>query len=223
MPVSVQAVIFDVDGVLIDSLPEHLAICRDKAAEFGLNQTIPTVAEFRHKVSAGTKVSPMFYFFLAVGFPPELAQRADQDYRREFMTHYQPKAFAGIDAMLATLKEGGLKFGLVTSNIRANVVPALGNAMRYFDPHGLFFVDRTAEPKSKAWSLAECARSLKVAPQQCVYVGDQPADAAAAAEAHTQFLGVTYGWGITKAETHYRTVDSVEEIAQRLIRHHLPA
>lgn len=220
MPVPVKAVIFDIDGVLLDSLPEHLKITRDKAVEFGLNLTIPTVAKFRHKISAGMKVSPMLYFFLAVGFPRELAERANHDYRKDFAARYRPKAFAGIDAMLSSLKACGIKLGLVTSNIRANVVPALGSAIKYFDERCLFFFDRYPEPKSKPWCLTECAHIFNLASQHCVYIGDQPGDATAAQEAKTQFLGVTYGWGITKNDTRYRTVDSVDEIASKLIGHH---
>lgn len=221
MSVPIKAALFDVDGVLLDSLPEHLQICRDKAAEFGLNLTMPTVAEFRRKVSIGMKVSPMLYFFLAVGFPHDLAERADKDYRKEFLVHYHPKAFPGVDATLSTLRASEIKLGLVTSNIRANVVPALGSAMKYFDESCLFFFDRYGELKGKSWCLSECARLMEIPPQQCVYVGDQPGDAKAALDANTQFLGVTYGWGITKNDPRYRTVDSVDEIASKLIAHHV--
>jgi phosphoglycolate phosphatase len=223
MSVPVKAVLFDVDGVLLDSLPEHLKICRDKATEFGLKLTIPTIEEFRGLVSAGAKVSPMLYFFLAVGFPLDLAQRADEDYRKEFATKYPPKAFLGVDAMLGKLHAAGLSLGLVTSNIQANVEPALGEAMKYFDERCLFFFDRFPEPRSKSWCLSESAHVLKLAPSQCIYVGDQPGDAAAALDAQTQFLGVTYGWGITKNDKRYQSVDSVSEIAQLLTKRHLAA
>jgi phosphoglycolate phosphatase-like HAD superfamily hydrolase len=113
-----------------------------------------------------------------------------------------------------------MKLGLVTSNIRANVVPVLGSAMKYFDEGCLFFFNRYGETRSKSWCLTECARLLHLSSQQCVYIGDQPGDATAALDANTQFLGVTYGWGITKNDTRYRTVDSVDEIASKLIGHH---
>jgi HAD superfamily hydrolase (TIGR01509 family) len=215
-----RAVFFDVDGVLIDSLPQHLQICRDKAMEFGLRLKIPTVDEFRELVRRGVKVSPMRYFFLAVGFPEDVVKRAVADYEKEFMQRYRPRAFAGVDKMLATLRKTGLGLGLVTSNTRANVVPALGNAMRYFDERCLFFFDRYPEPKTKPWCLAEGARLLGVEPPECVYVGDQPADVTAATEAHTRFLGVTYGWGISLSDKQYETAKSIWEISDRLIGLH---
>ena len=225
MPTFPRAVFFDVDGVLVDSLPQHLQICHDKAIEFGLKLKIPTVDEFRQLIRRGTKVSPMHYFFLAVGFPEDFAARAVADYEREFMQRYRPKTFVGTSEMLKTLQSGGLKLGLVTSNTRANVMPALGNAMQYFEESCLFFFDRYPEPKTKSWCLAEGARLLGLEPQACVYVGDQPADAVAAREAGVRFLGVTYGWGISQDDKQYDLAKSVIEIPAKLsvARSHLSA
>ena len=220
MPAPLRGVFFDVDGVLIDSLPQHLQICRDKAMEFGLRLNIPNVDEFRELVRRGIKVSPMRYFFLAVGFPEDLVKRAVVEYEKEFMERYRPKAFPGVDKMLATLRKAGLDLGLVTSNTRANVVPALGNAIEYLDERCLFFFDRYPEPKTKPWCLAEGARLLGVGRPECVYVGDQPADATAATEAHTRFLGVTYGWGISQSDQQYETAKNILEISDKLIGLH---
>jgi N-acetyl-D-muramate 6-phosphate phosphatase len=215
-----RAVFFDVDGVLINSLPQHLQICHDKAIQFGLKLKIPTVDEFRQLIRRGTKVSPMHYFFLAVGFPEDLAERAVADYEREFIQRYRPKMFAGVGKTLNILKTGGLKLGLVTSNTRANVVPVLADAMQYFEESCLFFFDRYSEPKRKSWCLAEGARLLGLEPEACVYVGDQPADAIAAHEAGVRFLGVTYGWGISQDDKQYEIANSVEEISDKLIGLH---
>jgi phosphoglycolate phosphatase len=217
MPASLEAVFFDIDGVLIDSLPEHLRICRDEAIKFGLNLRIPSVEEFREMVRGGTKVSPMRYFFLAVGFPENLADRAVIDYENEFMERYRPKPFPGTERLLSTLRNAGLKIGLVTSNTRANVEPALGRSMEYFDSRCLFYFDRYPKPNSKPWCLREGARILELPVNECIYVGDQPADAVAARDAGTQFLAVTYGWGITGLDSQYAKAKSVLEIADKLI------
>jgi phosphoglycolate phosphatase len=216
MRAGLKGVFFDVDGVLVDSLPQHLQICRDKAAEFGLNLRIPSINEFRQLVSQGTKVSPMRCFFLAVGFPEHLADRAVADYEREFMQRYRPRAFPGIQEMLVTLRSAGLKLGLITSNVRANVVPALGEAIKYFEQEWLFFFDRYSQPKSKSWCLAEGARLLGLQRQTCVFVGDQPADAAAAREAEVPFVAVSYGWSVFD-DRKYEVARTVDEIPSKVI------
>lgn len=213
---TLRAVFLDVDGVLLDSLPQHLAICADKALEYGLDLQIPDVGAFRRMVAGGVKVSPMLDFFRAVGFPRDLAERATADYEREFMQRYRPAAFPGIDAMLARLRAAGHSLGLVTANTAGNVEPALGDALRHFDPRCLFYASSLAQARDKAWCLRQGARILGITPDACVFVGDQPADAAAARAASCRFLGVTFGWGLSKGDASMQTVDSVEAIADVL-------
>ena len=167
-------------------------------------------------VASGVRVSPMLDFFLALGFPSALAVRAVADYEHEFMQRYRPAPFPGVDAMLQRLHDAGYTLGLVTSNTAANVEPALGAAMRHFDPRCLFYFDRSPEAKSKAWCLSEGARVLGLAAGQCVFVGDQPADAAAARAAGVEFLGVSYGWGLPSGSSGIHMVDSVDAIAEAL-------
>jgi phosphoglycolate phosphatase len=213
-----SAVFFDVDGVLIDSLSQHLRICRDKALEYGLaNVIVPDAAEFRRLVHSGTRVSPMLNFFVAVGFPSSAAELGVRDYEREFMERYRPAPFAGIGPMLERLRHAGITLGLVTSNTRANVDPALGPALDWFDPSCRFYFEADTPPRSKSWCLREGARVLGLRPAQCTYVGDQPADALAAAEAGMPFLGVTFGWGLVAGEPGVDLVDSVDGIADALL------
>jgi phosphoglycolate phosphatase len=210
-----KAVFLDVDGVLLDSLPQHLAICVDKAREFGLDLTVPDAAGFRRLVASGVSVSPMVNFFRAVGFPTPFAERATADYEREFMQRYPPSPFDGIEEMLTRLADAGCTLGLVTANTSANVEPALGEVMRLFDRRGLFYFD-AASPRSKANGLREGARRLEIPLTHTLFVGDQPSDANAARDAGCDFLAVTYGWGFAQGDGTEWTVDSVGAIADAL-------
>jgi phosphoglycolate phosphatase-like HAD superfamily hydrolase len=210
-------VFFDVDGVLLDSLPQHLAICSDKAREFGLSLRVPDVSTFRRMIASGVKVSPMFDFFVAVGFPRELASRAVEDYDRDFARCYRPEAFAGIGAMLERLRRAGRPMGLVTANIAANVEAPLRDWMPYFDARCLFYMDRYDPPRSKSWCLAEGSRLLGALPDRCVFVGDQPADATAAEDAGWAFVGVSYGWGLLQGDPLRRIVDTPAEVADAIL------
>jgi phosphoglycolate phosphatase len=216
MPDAEKVVIFDVDGVLIDSLPQHLQVCRDKAREFGLDLKIPTIEKFRDLVSKGTRVSPMREFFLAMGFTGNCLDKAVADYDRDFSALYRPPLFDGAAGMLRSLRNAEWSIGLVTANVRENVVPALGDSIEVFEKRCMLFHHKGAPDRKKSSYLVEGAQALKVAPWNCIYVGDQPADALAAKEAGMQFLGVTYGWGITRSDTQYETVNAVEQIPDKL-------
>lgn len=216
-PAPPRAVFFDVDGVLLDSLPQHLRYCELKAREYGLGLRMPDIAEFRDAISRGLRVSPMLHFFLAVGFPPKLAEQAVEAYKVEFVQRCPPPPFPGIADMLRRLADAGLALGLATSNTRDNVAPPLGAALALFDPRAMFFFDDDQPSRDKRWCLVEGARRLGVPPASCVYVGDQPADRSAAASAGVSFLAVRYGWGLPHADPAFATVDSVPAIADALL------
>jgi len=218
MPHQFKGIFFDVDGVLLDSLPDHLAICRAKAAKFGLKIDIPSVQQFQKMIHDGVKVSPMFYFFLAVGFPETEAELATHDYEAEFSTHYHPKPFPDVLVTLRALKTAGLELGLITSNTRVNVESALTDCLLYFNQNCLFYFDSYAEPKTKSWCLRQGASALGLNTEDCVYIGDQPNDAKEAQQANTSFIGVTYGWGIPKSDTRYSVVHSLAELRDKLIQ-----
>ena len=219
MPIRpLNAVIFDVDGVLLDSLTPHLAICRDKSEEFGLGLKIPDAEGLKAMVRRGVVISPMDRFFQAVGFSAEDAARATADYLRDFMRVYAPAPFKNVDVSLRTLHDAGLPLGIVTANFRKNIASALGDSMTLFDAK-LIYTHDDMEGKTKATALREISDKLKEVPGECVYVGDQPADWRASREAGCQFVGVTYGWGISKDDTEYPTFSSLEAVCSYLLEH----
>lgn len=218
-----QAIFFDVDGVLIDSLEAHLAVCRDKSREFGLNLDVPQAAQLRERVARGAVISPMKQMFRAVGFPEPLAERADRDYRREFAQRYPVKPFPGAKEMLAMLaRQLRLPMGIVTANTRAIVAAALGEALEVFREDLRFTVD---DPRrlGKRDALLAGAQAAGVNPADCLYVGDQPKDYEAAQQAGMPFLGVTFGWGILPGDSRFATVDSIAELCDALLKAARPA
>lgn len=212
-----SAVIFDVDGVLLDSLASHLQICRDKNKEYGLGLSIPDADDFRNMVRKGVKISPMSYFFKAVGFPEKYVEMAFLQYKKVFMRDYAPKSFPRIDEVLSALSSAGFDLGIVTSNVRANIDAALCSNMRFFNPKCIFTMENSDSlPKKDA--IFSIVKELNIDIGTLIYVGDQPADWLAAREAGTNFLGVSYGWGISKEDKEFPVVDSPKGIVEYLIK-----
>jgi phosphoglycolate phosphatase-like HAD superfamily hydrolase len=210
-----KAVVFDVDGVLLDSLAPHLQVCRDRSRDYGLDLRIPDAGQFREIVRSGVRISPMVEFFVAVGFPAELARKADEQYRATFMQDYAPKPFPNVHMHLQGLRDAGLKLGIVTSNYWSNVASALGDSIALFEPNARFAKD-TMSGMTKGEAIAALGERLGLSATELIYVGDQPADHEAAKSAGVPFLGVTCGWGISEKDREFPTVEDVSGVLRYL-------
>ncbi|MDD5634875.1 MAG: HAD hydrolase-like protein [Candidatus Omnitrophica bacterium] len=212
-----SAVLFDVDGVLLDSLTPHLQICKDKNEEYGLGLTIPHTDDFRSMVRKGVKISPMSFFFKAVGFPEKYAEMAFLQYKEVFMRDYSPKPFLKIEEMLLKLSSSGFNLGIVTSNVRTNIDKAIGPSMRFFNQKCIFTME-SSKSSSKKEALLLIAKELSVDISTLIYVGDQPSDWREAQTAGANFLGVSYGWGISKEDNEFPVVDSPNGVVDYLLK-----
>lgn len=213
---SIRAVFLDVDGVLIDSLGSHLEYCEQKRRELGLDLEVPSPHELKALVRRGVQISPMKYFFIAVGFPADLAERADADYQREFTVLFKPRLFAGAEEMLERLASAGLGLGIVTSNTRTNISAALGSCLRHFHS-GCVFTEDDERRLSKSAALAAGAAELGSRVSRVIFVGDQCRDFEAARTAGAQFLGVTYGWGIADSDDEFPVCRSLSEVSEFIL------
>ena len=212
-----RLVIFDVDGVLVDSLAAHLQICLDKNKEYGLGLTIPDAPSFRELVRRGTRISPMKNLFLAVGFPEKYADKATEDYRHSFRDQYPSKMFPGAHALLDNLRTAGCQLGIVTGNVKANIVATLGSTLQMFRPDCVITEDEL-KGASKSDGLTNAMNASHGSREQTVFIGDQPADRDAARTTGVSFLGVSYGWGITQEDSaSFPVATSVTQISDCLL------
>lgn len=212
-----RLVIFDVDGVLVDSLAAHLQICRDKNDEYGLGLTIPDASSFRELVRRGTRISPMKKLFIALGFPEKYADKATEDYRHSFREKYPSKMFPGAEAMLKDVRAAGFQLGIVTGNVKANIVTTLGRTLEMFR-HDCVITEDELTGAPKADGLIKAMNAANVSLEETVFIGDQPADWDAARTTGVNFLGVTYGWGITQEDrASFPVAASVSEISDCIL------
>ncbi|MGB0681054.1 MAG: HAD family hydrolase [Magnetovibrionaceae bacterium] len=206
---AIRAVVFDVDGVLIDSLQAHTAVCDHLGRQYGLSLPDVSATVFKETVArAGTRISPQEDFFLAYGFDPGRARDATDWYNRNFSQHFETPMYPGVREMLEQVARH-LPMGIVTANVRQNIEPPLGGCLDLFE-EALIFTDDSCN--SKADGLAACAEKLEIDPGEILFIGDQMKDLNGARGAGTQFLGVTYGWYFAQGDTACDLVDDPSEI-----------
>ena len=187
-----RAVLFDLDGTLIDSAPDLGAAADKMRTDRGL----PSLPLSQYRPMAGAGARGMLA--IAFGMTPEHPQFPA--YREEFFVNYENAMtertviFDGVADMIAALVAVGLPWGVVTNKSRRFTDP-LTAAMPLFASAGAVVSgDTTPHAKPHPEPLFEAARRLGVDPARCVYVGDDERDIVAGLAAGMGTVAATYGY-----------------------------
>ncbi len=194
MPIfdNVQAVLFDLDGTLIDSAPDLGAAVDKMRTDRGMDGF--ALDTYRHMAGAGARGMLGIAFGMAPDHPEFAA------YKEEFFVNYEncmterTFAFDGVPELIAQLQAMGLPWGVVTNKSMRFAGP-LTRGMPLFASAGTVVGgDTTPHAKPHPAPLLEAARQLGVAPQRCVYVGDDERDVVAGLAAQMGTVAATYGY-----------------------------
>lgn len=187
----IKAVLFDLDGTLADTAPDlAYALNRVRSAR-GL-APLPLAAT-RPFTSHGARG------LLGVGFN---IQPGDPDYdalREEFLAIYadnlcrETRIFAGMPELLDALQARGLPWGVVTNKQERFTLPLLEKLGVRDRAACVVGGDTTGQSKPHPEPLLAASRAIGVAPDSCVYVGDDRRDVEAGRAAGMKIA--VAGWG----------------------------
>jgi 2-phosphoglycolate phosphatase len=187
----VRAVLFDLDGTLIDSAPDLAGAGNDMRIARGLAPH--PLTHFRPMVGAGAR--GMVGCAFDVG-PDDAAFGALRD---EFLQRYEARmtrhtrVFPAMLPVLAALNRSALPWGIVTNKASRFGEP-LVRALGLLAPGAtLICGDTTPHSKPHPAPLLEAARRLQVPAAECVYMGDDLRDVQAGRAAG--MTTIVAGWG----------------------------
>lgn len=178
------ALMFDVDGTLVDSF----GLAFEATANVLTKRGFAAVSEAEYlegcryctpeRLARHAGLAPGTADFERLG--RELGADFDADYISKVSTETAP-LFDGLKDVIARARHNELKLGCLTN-------AALDYAKVVLRTHDLEFdsvhgADSVPKPKPAPDGLLTCCEELNVAPRNCVYVGDSPSDGAAAVAA----------------------------------------
>ena len=194
----VQAVLFDLDGTLIDSAPD-LGAAADKIRT---DRGMPALPYELYRPMAGAGARGMLQVALDM-----LPDHPDfEAAKEEFLTNYQncltqrTQAFPGVAELLLSLRAKQLVWGIVTNKSKRFTEPLVEAMPLLAQAHTVISGDTTLHSKPHPEPLFEAARRLGVDPQRCVYVGDDERDVVAGLAAGMGTVAATYGYLGQKAK-----------------------
>jgi len=186
----IQAVLFDLDGTLIDTAPD-LALALNRLLR-ECKRPPMTFEQIRPQVSNGAAALVRLGFGLEKGQPgyAELRQRLLQLYLAELCR--DSRLFPGLAEVLTQLEARGLRWGIVTNKPAFLTDPLIAK----MELTSAVTVSGDSLPRNKPdpAPLLYAAGCLRLPPSQCLYVGDHERDIIAGKAAGMPSLAVTWGY-----------------------------
>ena len=195
---SIRAILFDLDGTLIDTagdLIKSLNILLEKKGR-------PTrdIAAMRPHAGQGS------YSLIKAAFGNNCDEVEREQLSAEFIEIYQAhlndttSLFPETIATIAEVRNRGMKWGIVTNKSERLSVPILQKLKLYDSADCLVYGDTTDRKKPHPRPLLCAARQLDLSPQHCAYLGDTLNDITAAISAGMYALAVSYGYHVKEID-----------------------
>ena len=187
----IGAILFDLDGTLVDTAPDMGAALNNLLIEESL-APIP-LEIIRPYVSQGALV------LTRLGFSEQVPESEIEPLRLRYLDHYRAIVaddsvlFDGLEEVLNTLEKRNIPWGIVTNKPKWLTTPLLEQIA--IDKRAAVVIcgDTLDKRKPHPLPLIVAAETIGIACEDCVYIGDDPRDIAAGRAAKMKTLIAAYG------------------------------
>lgn len=195
MTQKLQAILFDLDGTLIDTAPDFIRIIKSLCKKHNLKT--PSDTAIREQVSAGARAMVKLMFN-----NPNLPDDDTEllNFRQLFLDEYEQnicidsQLFDGLNDLLLFLENNNIKWGIVTNKPKYLAQSLLEKLNLDKRCQVLICPDDVKNPKPDPESLLLACDILKVTPENCLYIGDHRRDIVAGNLAKMTTIIASYGY-----------------------------
>jgi phosphoglycolate phosphatase len=209
----IRAVMFDLDGTLLDTAPDFIAVVNALLQENERDELPHDI--IRACVSNGSKAMVMMAFAIEEtheNFQP-LRARLLELYTQHIAVFTKP--FPGIQDLLNKLAEHNIPWGIATNKPAAYTVPLMEQLSMQPAPAIVLCPDHVQDSKPHPESLFLAAKELGCTAEDIIYVGDHQRDIECGRRAGSITIAAAYGYvgkeDIDSWQADYR-VEHAEEI-----------
>jgi len=191
-----QAILFDMDGVLIDGSVGMEDTLRRVIKENGLRELSPS------ETGLFFKLTPLPKSFSTVFGMNDADVQKYTDIFRGIYTDgecFKTRLYDGIVETLDKLRSRGYMLGIATFK-REDYARKIAAKLKLLDRVSAFRAADANNKLTKADIIARCLNDMKIEPSDAVYVGDTQNDFDSANLLGMNFIASTYGFGFTKDE-----------------------
>ncbi|MGO1474885.1 MAG: HAD family hydrolase [Psychrobacter sp.] len=195
----VKAVLFDLDGTLIDTAADFVRIIGNMSREN--DWQAPPEAEIREQVSAGA--SAMVQLMLRHNDQMEVSEEGLLDFRQQFLDDYEAEicvdscVFSELEEVLSALEEKNVPWGIVTNKPRYLAEQLLEKMQLDERCAVLVCPDDVSRPKPDPEPMYMALEKLEIprgAAESVIYVGDHIRDIEAGNAAGMPTILAAYGY-----------------------------
>lgn len=189
---TIQAVLFDLDGTLVDTAPDLAAALNHVVAAEGL-ATLP-LEYIRPHVSQGGMA------LIQLAFGQHRKEQELEPLRLRLLDYYlqhiadHSRLFDGFESVLHTLESHSIPWGIVTNKPGWLTDPLLKELKLDKRSAVTISADTTPQKKPHPLPLTTAAELIKVDCKNCLYIGDDPRDIIAGNAAQMITVIAKYGY-----------------------------
>jgi phosphoglycolate phosphatase len=191
-PRTLKAVLFDLDGTLVDTADEFIPVVQALRAEHGREAMDPE--RIRASVSNGARALVILGLGLAEDAPEFESQRLRLLELYSQILGSMARPYPGIEELLAELQSRGIVWGVSTNKPRVYTEPLMQRLDLQPAAGSVVCPDDVTDRKPHPETLYRNCRELGCAPHQAIYVGDHRRDIEAGRRAGMYTIAAAYGY-----------------------------